>query len=167
MSGQRKALIIANDTYTQKALRDLRAPAADAEALRRVLADPQIGDFAVQVVRNESAHVIAAQIEDLFSESRPDDLLLMHFSGHGLKSESGELFSRLPIPGRIGSVRRRWRLTFCSGACGIAGRAASCCCWTAAIAVPSPEVSRSAQPETLTSLTAFRGEGRAEDVAGR
>ena len=57
-----------------------------------MLGDRQIGDFSVQVVRNESAHVIQAQIEDLFSESRPDDVLLLHFSGHGLKSESGELF---------------------------------------------------------------------------
>ena len=92
MAGQRKALIIANDTYEQQALRDLLAPAADAEALGQVLGDPQIGDFAVQVVRNEPAHVIEAQIEDVFADSRPDDVLLLHFSGHGLKSESGELF---------------------------------------------------------------------------
>ena len=92
MSGQRKALIIANDQYEQEALRNLRAPAADAEGLGRVLADPQIGDFAVQVMRNEPAHVIQVQIEDLFAESRRDDLLLLHFSCHGLKSESGELF---------------------------------------------------------------------------
>jgi serine/threonine protein phosphatase PrpC len=106
VSGQRKALIIANDTYTQEALRNLRAPAADAEALRRVLADPQIGDFAVQVVSNEPSHAIAAQIEDLFSESRPDDLLLVHFSGHGLKSESGELFFAAPNTrtNRLGST---------------------------------------------------------------
>ena len=45
MSGQRKALIIANDEYEQAALRDLLAPAADAEALGRVLGDPQIGRF--------------------------------------------------------------------------------------------------------------------------
>jgi hypothetical protein len=92
VSGQRKALIIANGEYEQEALRNLLAPAADAEALGRVLGDPQIGDFAVQVVRNESSHVIQARIEDLFSESRPDDVLLMHYSGHGLKSESQELF---------------------------------------------------------------------------
>jgi len=92
VAGQRKALIIANDTYEQQALRDLLAPAADAEALGQVLGDPQIGDFAVQVVRNEPAHVIEAQIEDVFADSRPDDVLLLHFSGHGLKSESGELF---------------------------------------------------------------------------
>ena len=106
MSGQRKALIVANDTYEQEALQNLLAPAADAEALGRVLGDPQIGDFAVQVVRNEPAHVIQAQIEELFSESRPDDVLLLHFSGHGLKSESGELYfaAANTRPNRLGST---------------------------------------------------------------
>jgi hypothetical protein len=92
VTGLRKALIIANAEYEQEALRNLLAPEADAEALGRVLGDPQIGNFAVQVVRNEPAYVIQAQVEELFSESRPDDVLLLHFSGHGLKSESGELF---------------------------------------------------------------------------
>ena len=92
MTSQRKALIIANDEYEQESLRNLMAPEADAVALGRVLGDAQIGGFAVQVVQNEPAHVIEARIEDLFSESRPDDVLLLHFSCHGLKSESGELF---------------------------------------------------------------------------
>ena len=106
MSGQRKALIIANDEYEQEALHNLLAPGADAEALGQVLGDAQIGGFSVQVVRNEPSYVIEAQIEDLFSESRPDDLLLVHFSGHGLKSESGELFfaASNTKPNRLGST---------------------------------------------------------------
>jgi hypothetical protein len=106
VSGQRKALIVANGEYEQEALRDLAAPAADAEALGRVLGDQQIGDFTVQVVRNQPAHVISAQIEELFSESRRDDVLLLHFSGHGLKSESGELFfaASNTRPNRLGST---------------------------------------------------------------
>jgi len=106
VSGQRKALIIANDEYEQDALRDLLAPAADAEALGRVLGDRQIGDFAVEVVRNEPAHVISAHVEELFSEGRSDDVLLLHFSGHGLKSESGELFfaASNTRPNRLGST---------------------------------------------------------------
>jgi hypothetical protein len=91
VSGQRKALIIANDEYEQEAMRGLIA-AADAEALGRVLGDPQIGDFAVQVVRNASAHVIQAHVEELFSESQPDDVLLLYISGHTLKSRWGEMF---------------------------------------------------------------------------
>jgi len=106
VSGQRKALIIANDEYEHEALRNLLAPAADAEALGRVLGDPQIGDFAVQVVRNEPAHVVLAHIEEVLSESRPDDVLVLHFSGHGLKSESGELFfaASNTRPNRLGST---------------------------------------------------------------
>ncbi|MEJ3744953.1 caspase family protein [Actinomycetes bacterium KLBMP 9797] len=105
MSGARKALIVANDTYEHEGLKHLLAPAADAAALATVLGDPQIGDFDVRVVRNEPAHVIQAQIEDLFSESRAEDLLLLHFSCHGLKSESGELFfaARNTRPNRLGS----------------------------------------------------------------
>ncbi len=106
MSGQRKALIVANDEYEQEGLRNLLAPAADAEALGRVLGDPRIGEFDVQVIHNAPSHVILAHIEDLFSESRPDDVLLLHFSGHGLKSESGELFFAAPNtrPNRLGST---------------------------------------------------------------
>jgi hypothetical protein len=92
VSAGRKALIVANDEYEHEGLGRLLAPAADARALAGVLGAEQIGDFDVRVVRNEPAHVIQAQIEELFSEARPDDLLLLHFSCHGLKSESGELF---------------------------------------------------------------------------
>jgi serine/threonine protein phosphatase PrpC len=92
VTGERKALIIANDEYVRGELRNLRAPGADADALSRVLGDPEIGAFAVQVIRNEPHHVIAARLEDLFADSKPDDVLLVHFSGHGIKNESGELF---------------------------------------------------------------------------
>ena len=96
MAGRRRALIVANDSYENEGLRHLRSPAADAEALSDVLGDPQIGGFEVTVVRNEAAHDIGARIEDLFADSRPDDLLLLHLSCHGLKSESGELYFAAP-----------------------------------------------------------------------
>lgn len=92
MSGHRKALIIASDEYEQNGLRQLAAPAKDAEALAGVLGDPQIGDFAVEVVHNRPAHIIQEHIESILSEGHPEDLLLLHFSCHGLKSESGDLF---------------------------------------------------------------------------
>jgi hypothetical protein len=106
VNGSRKALLVANDVYEHEGLRRLQAPAADAEALARVLGDASIGDFTVQVLRNEPAHVVQRYVEDLFAEGRPDDLLLLHFSCHGLKSESGELFfaSRNTRPDRLGST---------------------------------------------------------------
>jgi uncharacterized protein (DUF2252 family) len=106
VSGQRKALIVANDEYQHEGLRHLLAPAADAEALGQVLGDPRIGNFAVQVVRNEPSYVVQAQIDELFTESRSEDVLLLHFSCHGLKSESGELFFAAvnTRPDRLGST---------------------------------------------------------------
>ncbi|MFJ8198616.1 caspase family protein [Streptomyces sp. NPDC096152] len=92
MGASRRALIIANDSYQDAGLRRLRAPAQDAVALADVLHDPQIGDFAVDVVKNEPAHVIERRVEAFFSDGRPGDTLLLHFSCHGLKSESGELY---------------------------------------------------------------------------
>jgi hypothetical protein len=100
------ALIVANDVYEQAGLRDLAAPAADADALARVLADPQVGSFAVQVLRNEPAHVIQARVEDLLADSRPADVVVLHFSCHGLKSQEGELFFAAPNtrPDRLAST---------------------------------------------------------------
>jgi hypothetical protein len=45
----RRALIVACDTYEDARLRRLRSPAHDAEELARVLGDPSIGHFAVDV----------------------------------------------------------------------------------------------------------------------
>jgi hypothetical protein len=106
VSGVRKALIVANDEYEHEGLKHLLAPAADAQALAGVLGDAQIGDFDVHVVHNEPSHVIEGHIEDIFSESDPDDLLLLHFSCHGLKSQSGELFfaARNTRPNRLAST---------------------------------------------------------------
>jgi hypothetical protein len=92
VAGQRKALIIANAAYEHQALRNLRAPAADAEALGRVLSDPRIGGFDVEVLHDEPAYLIQARVENLLTSARPEDVLLLHFSCHGLKDESGELF---------------------------------------------------------------------------
>jgi ABC-type phosphate transport system substrate-binding protein len=106
VNSQRKALLVANDEYEHEELRNLHAPRADAEALGRVLGDPQIGEFTVQIMQNEPAHVMQAQFEELFSESRPDDVLLLHFSGHGLKNDAGELFfaASNTRPNRLGST---------------------------------------------------------------
>jgi Caspase domain len=106
VAGDRRALIVAVDDYIHETLRRLRAPSADARALARVLGDPAIGGFDVEVVLNESSHDIELRVEDLFAEGRPDDLLLVHFSCHGLKSESGELFFAATDtrPDRLGST---------------------------------------------------------------
>ena len=106
MSGTRRALIVANDTYDHASFGQLRAPAADAEALADVLGDPEIGGFTVAVVHNEPSYEVQTRIEDVFADSQPDDLLLLHFSGHGVKSDTGELFvaARNTRPDRLAST---------------------------------------------------------------
>ncbi|MFB8774733.1 caspase family protein [Streptomyces broussonetiae] len=120
MGGTRDALIIANDSYENAGLKRLKAPAHDAVALAGVLGAPGIGGFHVDVMRNEPAHVISLRIDDFFADRRPADTLVLHFSCHGLKSESGELYfaARNTLPRRLAStavaadfVRRRMTTT--------------------------------------------------------
>ena len=92
MDGTRSALIVASDDYADPALRRLRAPASDARALAAVLQDPGIGGFEVRTLLNKPAHVVSLELEEFFADRRPDDLLLVHFSCHGIKDEGGELY---------------------------------------------------------------------------
>ncbi|MEO3819049.1 caspase family protein [Plantactinospora sp. B24E8] len=87
----RHALIIATGTY-RPPLRDLPGAIADADALAEVLGDDRIGGFAVEVRKDGRAHELRAAIAQLFAHRTRDDVLLLHFSGHGLKDDDGELY---------------------------------------------------------------------------
>jgi Caspase domain len=102
----RSALIVASDEYTDPRLRRLRAPASDARALAAVLQDPGIGGFEVRTLLNEPAHLVTLAVEEFFADRRPGDLLLVHFSGHGIKDEDGELYFAAPntMLGRLGAT---------------------------------------------------------------
>src|SRR5215217_6664907 len=76
MDGNRSALIVASD----------------GRALAGVLRDPGIGGFEVRTLLNEPAHEVNLAVEEFFDDRRPDDLLLLHFSCHGVKDEGGELY---------------------------------------------------------------------------
>ncbi|MDQ3104702.1 MAG: caspase family protein, partial [Actinomycetota bacterium] len=106
MSGRRLALVVATDRYDDPTLHGLAAPAADAEALANVLGDPDLGGFEIEVLRNPTSWETAQQVEMLLSERVPGDLVLLHFSCHGLKDESGELFlaARNTSPTRLAST---------------------------------------------------------------
>jgi len=90
--GVRRALVIANLRYDDAALRGLRAPADDARALDRVLGDQDIGRFDVELCVDESEPAIRRRIADFFADRDRDDLLLLHYSGHGVKDARGRLF---------------------------------------------------------------------------
>jgi tetratricopeptide (TPR) repeat protein len=88
----RFALIIAVDHYSDNRLKELRAPSSDAESLAAVLADPDIGQFEVQSIINESAQRVREEVERFFKSREPDDLLLLYFACHGVKDPRGRLY---------------------------------------------------------------------------
>ncbi len=106
VAGERVALIVAVDNYDNPSLSKLSAPMADAEALAGVLGDPALGGFTVQTSKNETAADVSGRIEEFLSERKPDDLALIHFSCHGLKDDSGELYlaARNTVPNRLAST---------------------------------------------------------------
>ncbi|EFL27048.1 conserved hypothetical protein [Streptomyces himastatinicus ATCC 53653] len=81
----KKALIIANQHHDDEQFRELPAATADANALRAVLADPEIGGFQVTTVVNQTERTWRTKIFEFFGEAGPDDLLLLHLSCHGWK----------------------------------------------------------------------------------
>ncbi|MFJ4010051.1 caspase family protein [Streptomyces sp. NPDC090026] len=82
--------------YGDPGLRRLRSPAKDAEALGRVLRDGAIGGYDVRTLVNQPAHVVNQALDDFFADRSPDDLLLVHFSCHGVKDEDGRLHFATP-----------------------------------------------------------------------
>src|SRR3954469_6319463 len=87
----RYALIVATDDYKDPKLSRLRTPATDAAALAGVLGAPEIGAFEFQRAANEPDHVLRRRIAAFFGDRKRDDLLLLHFSCHGLKDDGGQL----------------------------------------------------------------------------
>jgi hypothetical protein len=87
------ALVIANTEYTDPGLAQLTAPGRDAKEFGRVLDSPDICAFDdVIVLINENASKVGETIDYFFSLKKPDDLLIMYFSGHGVRDENGSLY---------------------------------------------------------------------------
>ncbi len=86
------ALLIGVSEY-QAGLNPLPAAAKDVEAMQRVLEKSEIGDFTeVKPLLNPDPLMMQEAIETLFSGRQKDDLVLLFFSGHGVKDDSGRLY---------------------------------------------------------------------------
>src|SRR5205085_10714560 len=68
----------------------------DVENLECVLSDPAIGGFQVKRLVDVPKAVIEPEIEEFFSHRKRDDLMLLYFSGHGIKDEDGRLYFATP-----------------------------------------------------------------------
>jgi len=147
--GTREALIIAVSDYKDPSLRRLRAPAADADELAEVLGDPDVGGFHVEILRNPGWGELRLQLAKFFrAERRPDDLLVVHFSCHGVKDASGELYFAATDTEKDLLDATGIDATWLNGRIGRCRSSASSCCWTAA----TPGRSPSARVPELTRM---------------
>ncbi|WP_438037424.1 caspase, EACC1-associated type [Sorangium sp. So ce128] len=89
---ERLALIVANGTYADHRLHSLQAPALDASRLADVLQSADVGDFRVQLCVDGSQIEVRKAIGKLFHRRHPEDLLVLYYSGHGLKDDWGQLY---------------------------------------------------------------------------
>lgn len=88
------ALLIGVSEY-EPGLSPLPAAIKDLDAIREVLIDPEIGGFSdanVTLLKNADRQIVEEAIYALFSGRQRDDLLLLFFSGHGIKDDSGALY---------------------------------------------------------------------------
>jgi tetratricopeptide (TPR) repeat protein len=93
MASKRLALLIATSQYIDPTLKQLNAPAQDAKGLAEVLGNPNIGNFEVRTLSDESTQKLKEEIEDFFGEDRSkDDLLLLYLSCHGIRGQDGHLY---------------------------------------------------------------------------
>jgi Caspase domain len=92
MAGSKAALLVATAEYGDPAFRRLRTPGHDVEALRGVLEDPAIGGFDVRALVNQPGQVVEEEIEGFFADRKPDDLLVLYLSCHGVKDQDGRLY---------------------------------------------------------------------------
>lgn len=76
--GRRLALLIATYQYQDSGLRQLTAPAHDADAPAKVLRDPAIAGFEVTTLVNEPHYVVGPAIGSFYRDRRRDDLTLLY-----------------------------------------------------------------------------------------
>jgi molecular chaperone DnaK len=86
------ALLIGVDTYGE-GLQPLPAASKDVAALREVLLNPQMGGFdEAKPLINPAQPEMAREIEVWFQDRQPEDLVLLFFSGHGVKDDRRDLY---------------------------------------------------------------------------
>lgn len=86
------ALLIGVGDYAS-GLSPLPAAPRDVAALKQVLSNPEMGNFdRVRTLIDPSSMEMSVAIETWFRECQPDDLVLLYFSGHGVKDGNRDLY---------------------------------------------------------------------------
>jgi serine/threonine protein phosphatase PrpC len=90
--GPRAALVIATTSYQDPGLRQLRAPARDAEDLAEVMSNPEIGAFTVTRVIDGDERQVRRGIDVFLSGRGVGDLVVLYLSCHGVLDRRNRLF---------------------------------------------------------------------------
>ncbi|MCA2683532.1 MAG: ABC transporter substrate-binding protein [Microcystis sp. M038S2] len=94
------ALLIGVSEYSE-GLRPISSAILDVEAMRRVLEHPDMGAFdQVTVLPNPDKGSMEKAVEVLFADRQRDDLVLLYFTGHGLKDQKARFFLSTRDTGR-------------------------------------------------------------------
>jgi hypothetical protein len=89
----RFALIIGNWEFDDSRFRTLTSPDRDMEDFIGILKDPRIGGFRnVLSLANRNEGEIRRAIGRFYKDRKKDDLLLLYYSGHGIKDDEGRLY---------------------------------------------------------------------------
>ncbi|MGH3774840.1 MAG: caspase, EACC1-associated type [Pseudonocardiaceae bacterium] len=91
MSATRVALLVGCAEYEDSRFQQLPMASQDLEQLARVLNDPTIGDFTVSTLLGNQSGVVKVAVEEFFADRKPDDLLLLYFSCHGVLDSGRQL----------------------------------------------------------------------------
>ena len=88
------ALLIGVSEY-EPGLNPLPGAVKDVDAIREVLLHPEMGGFTesdIVLLKNPERQDVEEAIERLFTYRQKDDLVLLYFSGHGIKDDLGRLY---------------------------------------------------------------------------
>ena len=90
---KRYALIIKNNEFTDPMLSQLVKPDSNVNELAELLDNPTVGAFdQVVVLQNEPAHTIRRAVSQFFANKKPEDMLLVYFSGHAAVGSRSRLY---------------------------------------------------------------------------
>ncbi|MEL7358870.1 MAG: caspase family protein [Cyanobacteria bacterium J06560_6] len=90
--GRKIALLIGVGDYGT-GLKSLQCPANGVTAMETVLKNPEIGGFdEVVPILNPDVGEMRSRISTTLAQLKKDDLVLFYFTGHGIKSASGDFY---------------------------------------------------------------------------
>ncbi|EFL40132.1 caspase family protein [Streptomyces griseoflavus] len=90
------ALLVSNGSYDDPRLHNLPSSIPDATRFAKLLKKPELGGFDTRIVNDASLISVQRSIHDMLSQANADDLVIIYFSGHGLKDLFGRFYLALP-----------------------------------------------------------------------